>query len=72
MITPCSSCGHKLWLVDREVKGWLVRVHFDGEETSETYADQVTSCPECGKWLVEPAYKEVWRLQTLRSFASSD
>src|SRR5215218_1610957 len=45
MITPCQSCGHKLWSVEREVKGWLVRVHFDGEETSETYADQVTCCP---------------------------
>ena len=63
MITPCRSCGHKLWSVEREVKGWLVRVHFDGEETSESYADLVTRCPGCGKWLVEPAYVEAWRLR---------
>ncbi len=63
MITPCESCGHKLWSVERDVKGWLVRVHFDGEETSETYAEQVTRCPGCGKWLVEPAYVEAWRLR---------
>jgi hypothetical protein len=61
MITPCRSCGHKLWSVERDVKGWLVRVRFDGEETSETYADQVTRCPSCGKWLVEPVSVEAWR-----------
>jgi len=26
----------------------MVRIHFDGEETSETYAEQVTHCPGCG------------------------
>jgi DNA-directed RNA polymerase subunit RPC12/RpoP len=60
MITPCSSCGYKLWSVERDVKGWLVQVYFDGEETSETYADQVTRCPRCGKWLEEPASIEAW------------
>ena len=60
MITPCGSCAYKLWSVEREVKGWPVRVYFDGEQTSETYADQVTRCPGCGKWLVELAFKEAW------------
>jgi hypothetical protein len=59
MITPCGSCGHKLWSVDRDVKGLLVRIHFDGEETSETYAERVTCCPGCGKWLIEPVSREV-------------
>ena len=61
MIVPCGSCSHKLWWVDREVDGWMVRIHFDGEETSETYAEQVTRCPGCGKWLIEPASAEAWR-----------
>lgn len=58
MITPCSSCGHKLWSVDRDVDGQRVRVHFDGEDTSETYAAPVTRCPGCGKWLTDPNFKE--------------
>jgi hypothetical protein len=61
MITPCSSCGHKLWSVDRYVRGLFVRIHFDGEETSETYAEQVTRCPGCGKWFAEPPSREAWR-----------
>jgi uncharacterized protein with PIN domain len=35
--------------------------YFDGEETNETYAEQVTRCPECGKWLVKLTHNEVWR-----------
>lgn len=62
MITSCSSCGHKVWSVNRDVQGWLVRVYFDGEETSETYAEQVTSCPACGRWLVDPTYIGARRL----------
>ena len=33
----------------------MVRIHFDGEETSETYAEQVTRCPGSGSRAV------VWR-----------
>ena len=54
MITPCGSCGHKVWSVPRDVDGRLVQVHFDGEETSPTYAAPLTRCPGCGKSLAGP------------------
>jgi hypothetical protein len=63
MITSCESCGHKLWSVVRKVDEWVLRVHFDGVESSETYADQITSCPGCGKWLAESA---VWEYYGVR------
>jgi hypothetical protein len=63
MITSCESCGHKLWSVVRKVDKWELRLHFDGEESSETYADHITSCPGCGKWLAEPA---VWEYYGVR------
>ena len=47
----------------RKVDEWELRLHFDGEESSETYADQITSCPGCGKLLAEPA---VWEYYGLR------
>ena len=59
-MTPRGSCGHKLWSVVRKVDEWVVKVSFDGEESSETYADQVTRCPGCGRWLVEPAVREYY------------
>jgi uncharacterized protein with PIN domain len=62
MIFPCSSCGYKLWSVERDVDGRFVRVHFDGENTSETYAQQVTHCPRCNKWLQKPAAEETHHL----------
>ncbi len=58
MIIPCISCGHKLWSVDREIHGRLIQVHFDREDTSETYAEQVTLCPGCGRFLIS---RQNWR-----------
>ena len=54
MIAPCISCGHRVWSVPRDMDGRLVQVHFDGEETSETYAAPVTLCPGCGRSLAGP------------------
>lgn len=55
MIFPCYSCGYKLWSVEREVEGRFERVYFDGENTSETYAQRVTNCPRCDRRLQRPA-----------------
>ena len=47
-------CGHKIWS-ESWVELWREGGHsrravfFDDEETSETYAEQITRCPGCGK-----------------------
>ena len=40
-----SDLWAEFWWVGREYR-W---VFFDDDETSETYAEQVTNCPGCGK-----------------------
>jgi hypothetical protein len=49
--------------VVRKVDEWVLRFHFDSTESSETYADRITSCPGCGKWLAESA---VWEYYGVR------
>jgi len=50
MATLLCPCTHRcqlwaeFWWVGREYQ-W---VFFDDDETSETYAEQVTRCPGCG------------------------
>jgi hypothetical protein len=47
---PCGQ-GHELWGEFWWIEGEYQWVFFDDLETSETYAEQVTHCPECGKEL---------------------
>ena len=43
------GCGHRIWGEARhKAEGWVSFVFLDGEETSETYTQQMTRCPECG------------------------
>lgn len=58
IMTSQCECEYELWSVEREVNGWLVRIHYDAEKESDTYAEQVVRCPGCGKWLVEPVRQE--------------
>jgi hypothetical protein len=47
-VCPCTRGGDlwaEFWWVDRGYR-W---VFFDDDQTSETYAEQVTHCPGCGR-----------------------
>jgi hypothetical protein len=46
------ECGYGIQCTVRlEGERLGVLVFVDAEESSETYAEQVTQCPECGEWL---------------------
>ena len=51
MWTPCPECAHALWSEVRRVGALRFVVYFDEDERSETYAEQVRSCPGCGAGL---------------------
>ncbi len=59
MITPCASCEHKLWAEVREVASIRFVLYFDDDERSETYAEHVTECPNCGLSLLSDAIKPI-------------
>ena len=59
MITPCESCGHKLWWEEREVASIRFVLHFDDDERSDSYAEHVLKCPGCGLSLVDSAIKPI-------------
>ncbi len=42
------SCAHKIWCEVRYEADLVILIFFDDEETSETYAEQITHCPGCG------------------------
>ena len=48
MATVFCECGHKLWSEFWWGGSKHLWVFLDDEKTSETYAQQVTRCPECG------------------------
>jgi hypothetical protein len=48
MATLFCECGHKLWSEFWWNETGHLWMFFDDEKTSETYHEQVTSCPECG------------------------
>ena len=47
MATLFCECGHKLWSEFWWNGTKHLWVFLDDEKTSETYAQQVASCPEC-------------------------
>jgi hypothetical protein len=50
LVCPCAQGGDlwgEFWWVGREYK-W---VFFDDDNDSETFAEQVTHCPGCGRLL---------------------
>jgi hypothetical protein len=51
MLTPCQECAHALCSEVRRVGALRFAVYFDDEERSDTYAEQVRSCPGCGAGL---------------------
>jgi hypothetical protein len=59
MVTPCESCGHKLWWEEREVGSIRFVLYFDDDERSATYAEHVLNCPGCGLSLVDSAIKPI-------------
>ena len=59
MITPCESCGHKLWSGELEVASIRFVLYFDDVERSETYAGHVTECPNCGLSLLSGAIRPI-------------
>lgn len=50
MLAPCPECGHSLWMENRGVGTFNLFVYFDDDEQSDSYAEQVTSCPTCHNW----------------------
>ena len=52
MLTPCQECAHALWSEVRRVGALRFVVYFDDEDRSDTYAEQVRSCPGRGAGLV--------------------
>ena len=53
MATLYCPCGqaHELWGEFWWTEGRYQWVFFDYEQESETYAEQVENCPECGRLL---------------------
>ena len=52
MVVACQECAHRLCAEEVRVEDRFgVWVCFDEEEQSDTYAEQVGKCPECGAWL---------------------
>jgi hypothetical protein len=69
MLVPCTECGHPLWSEVRRAGTFRFVAHFDDEERSETYAEQVRSCPGCGEGLSRQAlerYSFTFRPRTRR------
>ena len=48
MVVPCLQCGHVLWAEVRSLGASRFIVYFDDEVQSESYAEDVRSCPKCG------------------------
>jgi hypothetical protein len=43
------GCGHKIWCEAFVEENLVSLVFFDDVESSETYAEQIAQCPECGR-----------------------
>ena len=50
---------HQMWGEVWWVGGNHEWVFFDDRETSETYTEQLTHCPACGRWLARKNLKAV-------------
>ena len=48
MRTPCEECGHELWSEVRAAGSLRIMVHFDDDESCDTYAEHAQDCPGCG------------------------
>ena len=48
MLTPCESCGHRLWSEIGSAGAFRFLAHFDDDDGSATYAEHSPSCPSCG------------------------
>jgi hypothetical protein len=48
MVVTCLKHGHVLWTEVRTVGASRIWVYFDDQERSDTYAEQVARCPDCG------------------------
>jgi hypothetical protein len=65
MITPCESCGHKLWWEEREVASIRFVLYFDDDERSDNYTQHVLKCSGCGLSLVARAIKPIESIRDL-------
>ena len=43
------SCGHEIWCEAFVEENLVSLVFFDDVESSETYTEQITQCPGCGR-----------------------
>lgn len=48
MRTPCPNCDRALWSEVCIVGAFRFVVYFEDEESSDTYAEHITRCPDCG------------------------
>ena len=53
MVVSCRGCAHKLWAEVRETGGIRFTLYFDDDEKSDTYAEHVMRCPNCGLSLID-------------------
>jgi predicted RNA-binding Zn-ribbon protein involved in translation (DUF1610 family) len=51
MRSPCPHCGHALWSEVRCIQALRFVLYFE-EEHSDSHAEHVRSCPECGELLL--------------------
>jgi DNA-directed RNA polymerase subunit RPC12/RpoP len=51
MLAHCPECSHKLWMRLGNIGAFRTVVFLDAQEGSDTYAEKVDRCPECGLWL---------------------
>jgi predicted RNA-binding Zn-ribbon protein involved in translation (DUF1610 family) len=51
MRSPCPHCGHALWSEVRCIQAFRFVLYFE-EEHSDSHAEHVRSCPECGELLL--------------------
>jgi hypothetical protein len=56
MATLYCECNHKLWSEYWWGGSKHVWVLLDDERRSETYTEQVTRCPECGRQLTHDGH----------------
>ena len=54
LLSPCPQCAHALWSEVCCLEAFRCVLYFD-DEHSDTYADRVRSCPECGVFLLDHA-----------------
>ena len=47
------GCGHEIWCEAFVEENLVSLVFFDDVESSETYAEQITQCPGCGRLPVQ-------------------